>query len=177
MRIERKPTLVSSFQSLQDRTKTIESLQQNQSAPSIAIAGPRSVSNTTAANILWEANFTTTYDALLEVYAHAIGNTNEGGQYAQLRVYIDDEQVYADYVLQWGSPSSAVNDERRRTLQGSHLGTVDRLGGFVVAQNKNSELLTAGDHWIAFELWGAGSRTAMPFGVELSDIVLAFRSL
>jgi hypothetical protein len=108
---------------------------------------------------------------LLEVYAHGLGTTNGAGKYGALVVYIDGNKMYADSLLQWGSASAAVTTERRFSYPSAKLGSLDRLGGFVVVWDANTNPLSAGAHLIEVTIETVGTGASC----TASDLLIAYR--
>ena len=146
----------AAFGPIATRRWTVASTTVNTSTPTVTVA---------------TENISCTQDSVLEVYAHGLGTTNGANKFGALVVYIDGNKMYADTLIQWGSASAAVDSERRFSFPSSHFGATDRLGGFVVVMDANTNFLDAGTRLIEMKLEKIGTSASC----TVTDLAIAYR--
>jgi len=168
--IERQPTLPDAITNGFDRTNSLEHRMIRSATRHNEFTGSWTATSSTSVTVVSE-DIVCEDKQLLEVYAHGLGSTNGANKFGQLIVYIDGLQMYADTLLQWGSSTAAVSNERRFSYPSSHFGATDRLGGFVTVMDASTSFLSAGEHLIEMTLETSGTSASC----TVTDLAIAYR--
>ena len=176
---QRPPNLTNTLRAVNRQVQAHEAFNRGVGQV-LSFDGPFSVRTDSAAYQIpaytWslvKGKISTFLKPVIEIYAQGLGSTNGAGKYAYMSVYIDDTPIYADTLLQWGTSSAAVTNERRRTIPGSAQGTPSRLGGFMILQLNTSQFPSSDVHDIEITLEGVGTSA----NCTISDIQIVTRVL
>jgi hypothetical protein len=170
--IERPQTLQSVIERQSDVGITVDRRFTRGSTRRFSLTSSSfTVNNTTPTLTVAYENFVCEQDSVIEVFATGLGSTNGAGRYGNLVVYVDTLKIYASKLIQWGDSGAAVTNQRRFSIPNSALGATDRLGGFVVFMDGNTQFLDAGEHTIEMKL----ERDASGDSCTLTDLSIAYR--